>query len=327
MGRRQRLRLAAAALGTALAVAACSESGPGGGTGSAPASLAAGASVKLMVIAPTGTAGSNYPDILGATKAAVRGLNSRGGIKGHRVELLYCNEKNDADTAKSCANQAVSDHVLAVVNEVSASGGIMPILEAAHIPSIGSAGISIDGSELSSPVSFVLSPLTYYPAVCPALLKEAGATRLGAVGYSLPQVDRLMKMAELGAKQAGSPLVLSPRVPIDTSDFTPTATQLRRAGVNGTVLVVVDQGAYAEVAAGGEDGQKYCHAMGVLSRDWLTRQGTRTHSLVFASAFPELSQAAQYPEIARAVKELDAEVAAGDKDAAVRTTSTNTIGA
>jgi len=327
VGRRQRLRLAAAALGTALAVAACSESGPGGGTGSAPASLAAGASVKLMVIAPTGTAGSNYPDILGATKAAVRGLNSRGGIKGHRVELLYCNEKNDADTAKSCANQAVSDHVLAVVNEVSASGGIMPILEAAHIPSIGSAGISIDGSELSSPVSFVLSPLTYYPAVCPALLKEAGATRLGAVGYSLPQVDRLMKMAELGAKQAGSPLVLSPRVPIDTSDFTPTATQLRRAGVNGTVLVVVDQGAYAEVAAGGEDGQKYCHAMGVLSRDWLTRQGTRTHSLVFASAFPELSQAAQYPEIARAVKELDAEVAAGDKDAAVRTTSTNTIGA
>jgi ABC-type branched-subunit amino acid transport system substrate-binding protein len=327
VGRRHTLRLAAAALGAALALAACSESGSGDGTGSGATAVAAGASVKLMVIAPTGTAGSNYPDIVGATKAAVRGLNTRGGIKGHPVELVYCNEKNDAETAKSCANQAVSDHVLAVVNEVSASGGIMPILEAAHIPSIGSAGISIDGSELSSSVSFMLSPLTYYPAVCPALLRAAGATKLGAVGYSLPQVDRLMKMAELGARQAGSPLVIEPRVPIDTSDFTPTATQVKRAGVDGTVLVVVDQGAYAEVKAGGSTGQKYCHAMGVLSRDWLTQEGTAANSLVFASAFPEPSQATQYPEIARAVKELDAEVTAGDPDAALRTSSTNTIGA
>ena len=55
---------------------------------------------------------------------------------------------------------------------------------------------------LRSLMTFMLSPLTYYPAVCPALLKKAGATRLGAVGYSLSQVDRLMKMAELGAKAA-----------------------------------------------------------------------------------------------------------------------------
>ncbi|MDT3438798.1 ABC transporter substrate-binding protein [Pseudofrankia sp. BMG5.37] len=329
MGRRHMLRLAAAALGSALALAACSESGgDGGGGGGGSTPVAAGASVKLMAILPTGTAGSNYPDILAASNAAVRGLNARGGIKGHKVELVYCNEKNDAGTAKSCAQRAVEEHVLAVVNEVSATGGIMPILEAAKIPSIGSGGISIDQSELSSPVSFMLSPLTDYPAVCPALLKKAGATKLGAVGYSLPQADRLMKMAEIGAKDAGSPLALEPRVPIDTSDFTPTATQLSRAGVNGTVLVVVDQGAYAVIKGGGAGGGKYCHALGVLSRNWLIEEGAAADSIVFASAFPELSQTGQFPELARAVQELDAEAAAGDADAATdkRISSTNTVG-
>lgn len=327
MGRRHMLRLAAAALGSALALAACSESGGEGGTGGTTP-VADGASVKLMAILPTETAGSNYPDILAATKAAVLGLNARGGIKGHKVELVYCNEKNDPTTAKSCAQQAVDDHVLAVVNEVSATGGIMPILEAAKIPSIGSGGISIDQSELTSPVSFMLSPLTDYPAVCPALLKKAGATTLGAVGYSLPQADRLMKMAELGAKEGGTPLALEPRVPIDTSDFTPTATQLSRAGVDGTVLVVVDQGAYAVIKGGGAGGGKYCHALGVLSRDWLVDQGAAADSIVFASAFPELSQAGQFPELARAVKELDAQAATGDAEAAKdkRISSTNTVG-
>ncbi|MBL7499920.1 ABC transporter substrate-binding protein [Frankia sp. CNm7] len=329
MRRRHTLRLAAAALGSAVALAACSESGSGGGdTGGTP--VASGAPVKLMVISAIGTAGSNYPDMLAATKAAVRGLNERGGIKGHQVELVHCDEKNDPEAAKACAQRAVDENVLAVVNEVSASGGIMPILEAASIPSIGSSGISADLSELSSPVSFVLSPLTYYPAVCPALLKKAGATKLGLVGYNLSLSDRLVKMAEIGATNAGSPLALEPRVPIDTSDFTPTATQLTRGGVDGTVLVVVDQAAYAVIQAGGTD-QKYCHSLGVLSRDWLIEQGAQADSVVLASAFPELSQADAFPEVARAVKELEAEAAAADGDPAAdpakSITSTNTLGA
>ena len=325
MGRRHTLRLMGAALGATLALAACSESDGGGGGAATP--VAAGAQVKLMIIAPTDTSGGNYPDMLAATRAAVRGLNTRGGIKGHQIDLLYCNEKNDPDQAKACAQQAVDQHVLAVVNEVSNTGGIMPILEKAHIPSVGSAGVSADLSELSSSVSFMLSPLTYYPAICPALLKTAGATKLSAVGYSLSQVDRLMKMAELGAKQVDLPLVIEPRVPITTSDFTPTATQIKRSGADGQVLVLVDQGAYAEIKAGGS-GQLYCHAMGVLTRDWLVSEGKAADSLVFASAFPELSQAKEYPQIAQVVKDMDAEYKAGDAAAApaLRVSSTNTVG-
>lgn len=323
MGPRHTLRLAALALGAGLALTACG--GSGGDAGPSPAT--ADGPVKLMVIAPTGTAGSNYPDVLGATKAAVRGVNSRGGIDGHQVELLYCNEKNDAATAKECAQKAVDEHVLAVVNEVSGSGGIMPILEKAQIPSIGSAGISADGSELSSKISFMTSPLTLYPTVCPSLLRKVGATRLGLVGYDLSVSDRLITMADVGAKAIKAPLVVKPRVPLTTSDFTPTVAQLNRAGVNGTVLVVFDQAAYA-VIKGGPAGATYCHALGTLSTDWLADQGAAADSVVVATAYPELSQTKEFPEMGRLVSELDAEYAAGTAEAAPgqRISSTNTVG-
>lgn len=330
VGRRHAARLAAVALGAVVALAACSEESGGGGgsTTEGGSSVAAGAPVKLMMIAPTETASSNYPDMLGATRAAVRALNERGGIKGHPVELIYCNDKNDPETAKECAERAVDENVLAVVNAVSHVGGIMPILEQAGIPSVGSGGVSPDGLDLSSPISYVISPLTFYPAVCPSVLKAAGATRLGLVGYDLALSDRLVMMAQAGARAAGLPFAVEARVPITTSDFSPTAAQLRGAGVNGTALVVFDQGAYATITAGSQD-ELYCHALGVLSRDWLVQQGPAADRIVFASAFPELSQAAEFPELARAIKELDDAYAAGEADAApeLRTSSTNTIGA
>ncbi|THJ65191.1 ABC transporter substrate-binding protein, partial [Candidatus Frankia alpina] len=150
-----RAGLARAGLAAALAalVVACG-GGSDGASGSAAASkpAAKGSPVKLMIIAPTGTAGTNYPEMVAATRAAVRGVNARGGIGGRPVELVHCNERNDATAAKKCAQQAVDSGVLAVVSEVSGAGGIMPILQNAGIPSIGSADISADGSELSSPV-------------------------------------------------------------------------------------------------------------------------------------------------------------------------------
>lgn len=316
-GQRPPGRRAGALVAGSLAVvlAGCGGSSGGDDSGQQGASGAQNSPVKLMVIAPTGTAGTNYPEILGAARAAVRGVNARGGIGGHRVTLEYCNEKNDAAAARKCAQQAADDDVLAVVGQVSGVGGVMPILQKANIASIGSAGISADGSELSSPVSFVISPLTYYPAVCPALLAKAGANRIGLVGYDLSASDRLITMAEAGGKATGHPIDPKIRIPITTSDFTPAITQLTRSGADGAVLVVFDQAAYAVISKSGQQ-VRTCHAAGTLSSTYLASLGPAADKLVVATAFPELSQTSEFPELARMVKELDAEQATGDADAA-----------
>ncbi|SNQ47368.1 ABC-type branched-chain amino acid transport system, periplasmic component [Frankia canadensis] len=325
MRRRFGLRGLAGAGVAAMVAATLAACGGSSGGGSAGGAAAAGTPVKLMIIAPTGTPGTNYPEMVAAARAAVRGVNARGGISGHPVELEHCNEKNDPAAAKKCAQQAVDDKVLAVVAEVSGSGGIMPILQNAGIPSIGSSGVSADGSELSSPISYVISPLTFYPAVCPSLLAKAGAGRIGLVGYDLSASDRLITMAEGGGKAVNHPIDPKIRIPITTSDFTPAISQLTRSGADGAVLVVFDQAAYAVIGKAGQQ-IRTCHAGGTLSPKYLATLGPAADKLVIATAFPELSQAAQFPEVARMVRELEAEQAAGDPDAApaLRTTTTTT---
>ncbi|WAH97634.1 hypothetical protein [Arthrobacter sp. MMS18-M83] len=73
----------------------------GGAATTASGAELAGAPVKLMSIAPQGTSVQNFPGLLAAAHASVRAINARGGIKGGKVELIYCNEKADAAAGES----------------------------------------------------------------------------------------------------------------------------------------------------------------------------------------------------------------------------------
>lgn len=322
--RSTRLRAATvlAAVAAAL-VAGCGSSGSGGSGG---ATGATGSRVSLMIIAPTGTQGVNYPDAVAAAKAAVRAINGRGGLKGHPVDLVFCNAKNDVPTAQACAQKAVDSHVLAVVSEFSVGGGVIPTLQKAGIPSVGSSGLAVDSSDLTSKVSFVIQPLPLYPAVCPSLLKKAGVSKAAIVGYDLSASDRLIKLAQVGAKAAGlsgpSPL----RRPITTSDWTPVSSQLKSSGADGATLVVIEQAAFA--LAKDNPSTKFCHSTAVISRDEMLKLGAAGDNIVEASAFPEFSQAGQFSELRRLISEMDAEYKAGDADAApALRSSTSTINA
>jgi ABC-type branched-subunit amino acid transport system substrate-binding protein len=329
VGCRTRLRALAAALGVAIAVAACSGGGDEAGPAGPPKAADArpGTPVKLMTIAPTGTPGANAPEAVAAASAAVRAVNARGGIKGHPVKLIHCNEKNAAAAAAACAKRAVDEGVLAVVGVFNGSGGIMPVLAEAGIPAIGATGIAADGTELTSKVSFMLSPLTFFPAACPSVLRKAGATKIGLVGYDLSLSDRLIKLGEVGAKAAGSPLDPLVRVPLTTSDLTPAVSRLTRAGADGVVLVAFAQTAYAVIERGGAD-LLYCHAASTLDEKFLAAHGPAADNLVVATAFPEFNQAGEFPELRRMIAELAAEEKAGNRDAALASaTTTHSINA
>ncbi|MFE3071856.1 ABC transporter substrate-binding protein [Streptomyces sp. NPDC059247] len=112
--------------------------------------------VTVMTWAPDRTRATNMPGMPAMAQAYARWVNSRGGIDGHELRVLTCNEHNTPSGAAACARRAVREGAVAVVGSYSQHGrAFMAPLEAAEIPYIGGYGLTEDefSSSLSYPVN------------------------------------------------------------------------------------------------------------------------------------------------------------------------------
>ncbi|MFV0129348.1 ABC transporter substrate-binding protein [Streptomyces sp. HMX112] len=142
------LRRAATALVPACLLAGCGVIP--GATGGARDPL------TVMTWAPDDTRATNMPGMPAMAQAYARWVNAEGGIDGHRLRVLTCNERNTPAGAAACARRAVAEGAVAVVGSYSQNGrAFMAPLEAASIPYIGGYGVSADEftSYLSYPVN------------------------------------------------------------------------------------------------------------------------------------------------------------------------------
>ncbi|MDX2932909.1 ABC transporter substrate-binding protein [Streptomyces ipomoeae] len=122
--------------------------GTTGGSGDGP--------VTVMTWAPEKTAATNKPGMPAMAKAYARWVNANGGINGHELKILTCNDRNDTVTAAKCARRAAKEDVVAVVGSYSQYGrAFLAPLESAGIPYIGGYGVTDDefASSLSYPVN------------------------------------------------------------------------------------------------------------------------------------------------------------------------------
>lgn len=112
--------------------------------------------VKVMTFAPQETRATNLPGMPAMAKAYARWAKAQGGLDGHELQVITCNEENTTTGAAACARRAVKEGVVAVVGSYSQHGdAFMAPLEAAGIPFIGGYGISEEEftSYLSYPVN------------------------------------------------------------------------------------------------------------------------------------------------------------------------------
>ncbi|MFJ5828909.1 ABC transporter substrate-binding protein [Streptomyces sp. NPDC093089] len=109
--------------------------------------------LTVMTWAPDQTRATNMPGMPAMAQAYARWVNSQGGLDGHELRVLTCNEQNTSAGAADCARRAVREKAVAVVGSYSQNGrAFMAPLEAAGIPYIGGYGISED--EFTSPLSY-----------------------------------------------------------------------------------------------------------------------------------------------------------------------------
>jgi branched-chain amino acid transport system substrate-binding protein len=195
----------------ALALAACSSSSSTKtsppSSKSAPASSAAlgtpdqatGTPVKVGVISDGGSGAiGTAPLVEQGAKMAVAYANAyRGGLAGHPIDLVICENQSTPAGAQACANQMVQDHVAAIVVPFTGQGAAeVPTITRAGIPYITLSGASTQ--ELTTPGAFDLTG--GYPATLGAFALSArhqGYSKFAMLVSNVPA-------AITGAEQLGS---------------------------------------------------------------------------------------------------------------------------
>ncbi|MFD7664858.1 ABC transporter substrate-binding protein [Streptomyces sp. NPDC059788] len=109
--------------------------------------------LTVMTWAPVDTKATNMPGMPAMAQAYARWVNAQGGIGGHPLKVLTCNDHNDSVAAARCAQRAVEAKAVAVVGSYSQFGrSFISPLERNGIPYIGGYGVSDE--EFASPLSY-----------------------------------------------------------------------------------------------------------------------------------------------------------------------------
>ncbi|MGC5343136.1 ABC transporter substrate-binding protein [Streptomyces sp. DT171] len=199
--------------------------------------------LTVMTWAPEGTAGPATVNMAGMPAMAdayARWINRRGGIDGHELRVITCDEGDTSLGAANCARQAVDHRVVAVVGSYSGHGrAFMAPLEAAGIPYIGGYGAS--GEEFTSYLSYPVN------GGQSALLAGNGkqlarvCERVSLVRPDTVGGDGLAALLNTGLAEAHRPASADIKAPEDATSYEePAATALRRAP-GGCVTAVLGE--------------------------------------------------------------------------------------
>ena len=269
-------------------LAGCAGAGTADGPELAPLGSAPpppGSPVRVMIWAPQATVSSTaYPDLPWIAQAFADLINTQGGVNGRPLVVINCDEEGEPAGAARCAQEAVSQRVLAVVGSYSAyPREYLPVLERAGIPYLGGAAVGPD--DLTSPIAF---PITGGPS-----LLVLGAARLAAM-----QGCRRVSLVE--QESPGSTLERSARAGLAAEGAVLTA-RTSLTGMPGPLTEQVDTATRDSgcvlLAAGDQGTQRFLAAF--------QQQGGRQQLYTLGGAQNE-ALAAQFPELSARTFRTDA---------------------
>lgn len=300
-----KMPVAAVAALVVVGLAACSsEDGDKGSTVKEDTGVTfTGDPVKVMTIAPVDTAAINTPEIVTAAEASTITINNGGGINGHKVELISCNDGNDPNTAAECARQAVEEGVVAVVGGFTTNGtAIVPILEEAGIPFLGATAFSAE--ELSSKISFPIVSGAPAFAKIGARTAQDGCESTSIVLYDVPTALKAVDLINLGMASGGGEKGTHIKVPTTTTNFSAVA---KSAGESECSILGLPNDQIAALAAAGKaqgEDTRYYAVQGALNEKVIKDSNGAMDGAVSAVNFVPASDDA-WSEAKKASSEID----------------------
>ncbi|MEU1229303.1 ABC transporter substrate-binding protein [Streptomyces sp. NPDC005828] len=198
--------------------------------------------VTVMTWAPDQTRATNMPGMPAMAQTYARWVNSQGGIDGHELRVLTCNEQNTTAGAAACARRAVREGAVAVVGSYSQNGrAFMAPLEAAGIPYIGGYGIAED--EFTSPLSYPVNGGVASLVAGHGMQLAGSCDRVSLVRPDTTAGDKLPELLDSGLHKASHRGAVDIPALEDAAEYTEQADRARtRAGdEKGCVTAVLGE--------------------------------------------------------------------------------------
>lgn len=191
--------------------------------------------ITVMTWAPQDTKATNMPGMPAMAEAYARWVNSRGGIRGHHLRVLTCNERNDSVAAAQCAQRAVDRGAVAVVGSYSQFGRqFMAPLEVKGIPFIGGYGASDE--EFESPLSYPVNGGQASLLAGNGRQLAGDCKRVALVRPDTIQGDQMPSLLNSGLESGSRRPAKDVKAPEDGTDYSPQVTRaLDQVGADPTV--------------------------------------------------------------------------------------------
>ena len=297
----------------ALVGAGCGSSSSSGSGGSSSSSGGGGGSIKLGTLIPLTGTGLNFPDYLAGAKAAVQSINAAGGINGHKIDLVECDDQNNPNQATACARNMIGAHVVAVAGGVSLFGAQeAEVLKSANIPWIGALPITAPEVTLPNEYPIESGNLGNYGTTA-TFAKQAGQTSVAGFVLQGPLGTAAAQALQQGAKAAGLPYKGTVLVPIDATDYAPYVQKLQalHADAVGTQLAAAQFLLLAAASAqAGATWQMYQPAVGIAPNIFgaLSKSPGELAKITAMSAVPppDPSIGTTYPGIPKYISDMEA---------------------
>lgn len=177
-----------------------------------------------------------------AINAVYKEVFATTGVNGHRLDLVFCDDKTNPTEAARCVTQLTNDEKVVVIVGPGTGGNILaagPIADRLKVPLLGPAGTVAITDKANAFYPWVFRVAINDMVGVRALLEgavKAGAKKIGVI-Y---QEDAYGKFgndfaAKLGA-EIGFQVVESVSAPYTATDLTAQATKLRNANVDAVFM-------------------------------------------------------------------------------------------
>jgi ABC-type branched-subunit amino acid transport system substrate-binding protein len=280
-----------------------------------------GSTINIGTLVPLTGTGINDPTWLAGMQGAVKGINARGGIQGHPVALIECDDQNNPNQAMACAQEMVSDGVIAVAGGISEYGSdIAPILNQAGIAQVGMQPLS--SAEFTLPNEFPLASGTLGSFSADAFFGAArGYKKIGVVSFDVASSATAVGFFDTAAAKAHVTVSKVVLIPPTATDYTPYIAAMDGSGAQAVLISLPEAQAVQYIASAASVASKVKPAYFATSltySDYLTLglKNPLVNNVIMSGLVPPVSAIKQFPALKQYIKDMAAEYKSGNPNAA-----------